>query len=1634
MSDAPVPTGPARRPGPGANTRHWAVAAIFALIAALLGVAASLPALLTAVVAVLVLVAARLLVRMAARPVELAEPATAQQDWQRVNSLVADALDLPPSERAAFVARVADEAPALRAEIESLLAAHDRHGLVDRDLADWMEPAQAGGDRIGETVGPYRIQARLGGGGMGVVYRARDRRLERDIAIKFLPAHLVLDDAAKERFVVEAQAAAALDHPNICTVHEIVDTPGGELFIAMAFYDGETIEARIAREPVDPAEAVDLVTQAARGLAKAHERGIVHRDIKPANLIVTRDGILKIVDFGIAKLADVSITRTGGIYGTIAYMSPEQALGERVDGRSDLWSLGVVLYEMLTGRRPFRGSSHPLMLQAIATQAVPPLDLPSDSAAESLERIIGRLLAKQPGQRYANASELIRDLERHQRERERRALPLSTEPAADPATGGEMLPADGERRPATVVVAQVSGFAGLVERLVPEQLDRVSARIRAAAAEIAKRHGGVLNQFREDELVLLFGVPVTREDHAVRAVRSALELHEWVRALRQSGPGGNPDIQLHTGIDTGLLVTRPRGASGVTYHVTGESLNVARSLAAHASASEAWITPDCHRFVGPFFDTEPRPPVPLRARAGGTTPRRVIRHSGHQSRLEAAVRAGLTAYVGRENELERLEGRLEAAVAGSGRVVVVTGEAGLGKSRLVYEFTERCVRGRARILSGRCQAADGKSAYLPIAELLRACFGLSEDDRSATAVACVIAGARAVSDALDEFIPIFLHLLSIESTAHPIPEHLRGDHFRVAIQQAIAALITLAARQRPTVLLLEDWHWVDDASHAVIEQVAELTPQHPLLVIATSRGPIELSGAAVHDVIALEPLGAGATGAMLQSLAGVDAAPESIATVVHERTGGNPFFIEEICHTLLEDGTLEVDDGTLVLTGSIDALQLPDTVEAVIRTRLDRLEPDSREVIRLASVVGREFSRGILERALPRIGRLPNALQSLKAAGLVHQVRVVPDALFRFKHVLTQHVAYGSLLEHQRRDLHGRVAEAIEHVYDNRINDHLQSLAFHYSRAERWVQAVDCGMRAADRLHALNDFAEARQLLEQCEQWLGHAPATERTRRLVRVLLKQERVCETLGLRSRQQELIERVLTILEKSDDDVNLAEAYLRQGDLFTLLRDFDRAEVALDRSLELRRQLGDEVGERNTLRSLGLMHWHHGRLDAALDAIHAALALDRRRAHAAGVAGDLVNLGAVLKGCGDLEGARRVLEEALELSQRELAADPDLAGGVKLPYILHNLANVYRELGDTERALELLKRSVRLMKDKHLPIQTSYHHTAIAHIRLQQGRIDESLEHYRSAVEEARRGQHSPGLAQALAPYGEILFGVGRVAEAIPCLQEAGELFEQLKDDAGAAQMRATLATAHMRQGDYDRARADAQRAANVYRRLGNAGKEMGALETLARAVRQAGAGEVESRDHYEAALVIANRIGDRAAEARLRNSLGIVAWSAGDFERALSEYRQALTIFRALGDDAAVSLTLNSIGFSLLRLGRYAEAESTLAHAVAQHQSTDNTLLEAHARTGLGEAFQSTNRLDDARMQYQASFELRQAAGDLAGAGWALYRLARLAARAGNSGAAKGLAERALEIAIQCGDLDLRHACSSMTVPS
>ncbi|MDB6159813.1 MAG: hypothetical protein JWO04_3519 [Gammaproteobacteria bacterium] len=1513
-------------------------------------------------------------------------PVMSAERWVRVQDVFSAALDCEPATRGELVDRLCEGDAELSREVQSLLNSHERGGLRDQLAEKITAPALlrahvSAMDLRGRRVAQYTVLEALGAGAMGLVHKARDERLGRHVALKFLPQHLAAQPDAKQRFLLEARAAAALDHPNICTIHEIGSTTDGQPFIAMALYDAETLQARLARASLGVYDALAIAQQIANGLAKAHEYGVIHRDVKPSNIMLLADGTVKILDFGVAWVADADAAlNEGSAVGTAAYMSPEQARGDPVDPRTDVWSLGVVLYEMIAGARPFAGDNTLALRQAVLKAEPLPAPALRSNLPGALDTLLRKALAKAPEQRHTSMAQMAAELAACIECARAVTYAVSRAESAERLSAVDDFSSGGERRRAAVLVSLLPDYGSLVEHLTPPKLEEFMRRIGAVAADVAQRHGGLVNHAFGEEIVCLFGVPIGHEDDDLRAVRAAVELHARVREM-STGLNNelSPTFQLRSGVHAGLLLARKLNDGPRRYEVTGAAVQLAGMLASAAARDAILLSPECQRLIAPFVRTIPHQSLVCYSESAPVTPHRVIGESGLQTRLEAAEREGLTPYSGRRKELTTLEGHLAQARAGQGQVVLVAGEAGVGKSRLLHEFRARIDATNVRILQARCSSYDGGGPYLPFAEILRAALGLPRHEAHGFPAENVIARICNLDPSLQLFVPLYLNVLSIPNDAYPLQRQLRGDHLQAAVPEALAAFLTAFGRQAPTVFLLEDWHWSDSGSREALRRLAEVIAKHSLLVIVTTRPDAQDRADSAYGGLRLDigPLDFDDSVAIVKGVLQVQRVSDELARRVYERTGGNPFFLEEVCRALLEQGAVAERDGEAIPAKEVGTLRLPDTVQAVIRTRLDSLDPDALEVLRIASVIGREFSNDVLVEVLGAERSPERAIEQLNAAGLIQQSELPPERGYRFKHVLTQEVTYDSLLGHQRRSLHHLIGCAIERAPGGRSEDQASLLAHHFALAETWTPAVHHGRRAACRANALGQFADALATLDRVREWVLRLPeGEERFELLTDVLLQQERQCETLGLRGRQQHLVDELISLLAPRGASERLSQAYLRQGDLSTLLKRFDAADRMLTTALRICRERGDVTLERHALRSLGLLRWHEQRHAEALTITENALAIDRERNDQLAVAGDLANLGVILKSMGEYSRALASLEEALAIPA--LAQDP-----TTLVYALQNLANVHRAQGNLERALELLQRADDISRTHLLPIQRSFHLMAIAHIFLQQDRIPESLRTYEEAVALSRRAHHADGLVQSLRALAEVLFGLGRHAEAQPYLEEAATLFSQLEDRAGEAEMCTRLATVL----EHAACTSDAEmawekvRALRAY--LGDARGELDSLEGIARCARARSAPPREVIPRAEAALALASKLGEERREAGLRNTLGILEWESCHYAQALQHYEIALAQLRRVGDRVHEGLALNSLAVTLARLNRHDEARTVLEESVRLNRETGERLLEAHALAALGNVHVAGRRFAAAVECFGQSLELRRLLADAPG---------------------------------------------------
>ena len=674
-----------------------------------------------------------------------------------------------------------------------------------------------------------------------------------------------------------------------------------------------------------------------------------------------------------------------------------------------------------------------------------------------------------------------------------------------------------ERRKATILALHLSAVSNSANDPDPEEMDKILAEVHTRLESVIREHGGIVNQFSGQEMLALFGIPRAHEDDALRAVLAAWRLHESADAmLAPLGASNGVTFGLGAGIDSGLVVSSHGDSRSGKYRTTGEASNRSIRLAARAAAGDVLVSAETRKLVAGFFDT-----VPLDEDTNNSEiAYRVLGRTGIATRFEAAGRQGYTPFTGRALELATLQACLDKTVAGHGQFVSVIGEAGVGKSRLLYEFKRTLDRNKITVLEGRCQAYGTTTPYLPLLDALRRGLQVQDEIDPSSLERKAVANIRAVGPELEPYIPLFLHLLSISSQEFPPPADLRGEALKSALEEALSAITTSNTRRQPMVEIFEDWQWADEASESALKNLLGVMAQFPLLVIVLSRPgrDLNLASGALHTPIALKNLESNESEAMASSHWQVGPLPKDLSRLIHDRTEGNPFYIEEVCRTLIEDGTVRVGGGRLILTRPVKDVRIPETVQAVIQTRVDRLDDNGRETLRLASVIGRQFSRRMLNELSTDPALLTVAIEGLKAAELIQQTRILPDAEYIFAHVLSQTVVYENLLMERRRQLHGRVGAAIETLHAGRLDEQFEALAHHYCHSYDSVKAIDYLQKAAEKAVRLFSYSEARRFFcEALRRIMSLRHTTDEQRIFIDIALK----CAIVSLHAPTMEMVE---------------------------------------------------------------------------------------------------------------------------------------------------------------------------------------------------------------------------------------------------------------------------------------------------------------------------------------------------------------------------------------------------------------------------------------------------------------------------------------------------------------------------------
>jgi TOMM system kinase/cyclase fusion protein len=1135
---------------------------------------------------------------------------------------------------------------------------------------------------IGQTIAHYEVLDRLGGGGMGVVYKARDRRLGRTVALKFLSPGLVESPTAKQRFVAEAQAASALDHPNIGTIHAIEETPEGDLFIAMAFYEGETVAQRIARGPLPAHEAVELAAQAADGLARAHERDIVHRDVKPANLVVTRERVVKVLDFGLAKVGDIRLTDAGTTLGTPAYMSPEQAGGRSVDHRTDIWSLGVVLYEMLTGRLPFPGESRSQVIDAILGSEPEPLRLPA-GAPTPLERLVQRALAKTPARRHPTMAAMFEELAEIRRELfgfsaldTLAGVPTGDEtPTIAPPSRSHSAPASGaqpsgERRQVTVLACEMVPFLTLTEELDPEDLQEILKTYHEAAVLVVAGLDGRVVKTDQGQILAHFGFPTAHEDDAHRAVRAGLGI---VAAMRAAGEAlrttaGRP-LPVRAAVHTGRMVAGDgRGSSADPSTLVGNVPAIAARLQDAAPDDSVVVSGDTRRLVKRFYDLEPlgERQVAGLARPVGVFHVRLERVA--TDRVDAAQQDGLTPFVGREQELALLMARWEQVKEGEGQVVLLAGEAGIGKSRLALEARERLRDEPHLWLECRASPYHTGDALHPVTEMLGRLAGFADgsspEDRQER-----LEETLRPYEPTPEKMSLLAGALSLP-TPEGCPEPPASPQRRMQrTMEVLAELVLDLSTRQPVFFVVEDLHWVDPSTEELLGQLVAQSATVPLLVLATTRPGLSAPwlGEDHTTRLALSRLSRAHTQALVAQVASDSSLDTGLLEQLVSRTDGVPLFAEELTRAVCESPRAETTSKTA--SGVSPAPEVPATLQESLAARLDQLG-SAKGVAQMAATLGREFPHRWLEALWPHDpDALGLELVRVVESGLLQRRGVPPTATYVFKHALVQEAAYGSLLRSTRQQYHERIARALEERFAETAANEPHLIAHHYGEAGQVQAGIEWWSRAAER--EVGRFANRE--------------AAAAVRRALALLAQQpegpERDGQELGLQMRLATILPSVSGYASEETERAHL------------------RAQELCDRM--------GPVGELYwVLYGLWAFYFVSARLGRARDQAEILLPLGDERGDALSRMGARYASGVTRAFVGELHLARQELEETVAIDEAAAGRTPDFSAGMELGVTTPAyLAMVLWLLGHADLALERIEGAVERARGLGHPLTLGF-----------------------------------------------------------------------------------------------------------------------------------------------------------------------------------------------------------------------------------------------------------------------------------------------------------------------------------------
>ena len=657
---------------------------------------------------------------------------------------------------------------------------------------------------------------------------------------------------------------------------------------------------------------------------------------------------------------------------------------------------------------------------------------------------------------------------------------------------------EGERKLVTVLFADVANFTAISEKLDPEEVHQIMDGCFKILMDEIHQLEGTINQFTGDGVMALFGAPVAHEEHAQRACRAALSIQKAIEPYGEKiKQDCGVEFKMRVGLNSGHVIVGSIGDDlRMDYTAVGDTTNLASRMEGAAKPGCILVSKNTQRIARHYFEFDALDKLAVKGKEEPQEVFELIQASDVGTRFEASVAKGLTGFVGRKNSMAALMESYEKVQSGSGRIVAVVGEAGVGKSRLLLEFRNKLTPGGYAYLEGRCLQYGDSIIYKPILDIIKSSFEIEDGDREFIIRKKIKEKLTSLDEKLEHAIPSFQELLSLNADDEEYAK-LEPQQKRVRTFEAIRDLLVRESGNKPLIIAIEDLHWIDRTSEEFLDYLIEWLANVPVMLILLYRTEYrhQWGSKTYYSKIGLDQLGLESSTELVKIMLEEGEIVPELRELILSRSAGNPLFMEEFTSTLLENGSIQKKENQYVLSREASEIEVPDTIQGIIAARMDRLEENLKRTMQVASVIGREFAFRILQTIIEMREDLKANLLNLQGLELIYEKNLFPELEYIFKHALTQEVAYNSLLQKRRNKIHENIGRAIEEIYAERLEEFYEMLAYHYSRSDNHGKAYHFLKLSGDK--SANNYAnwEAYNFYTEAIDTLKKMPESEENKR-----------------------------------------------------------------------------------------------------------------------------------------------------------------------------------------------------------------------------------------------------------------------------------------------------------------------------------------------------------------------------------------------------------------------------------------------------------------------------------------------------------------------------------------------------------